>query len=144
MLTTHHHIPLQCFKEGLEPRKGTPKPDEELDDGSGGNRIIICRSCGNRITPASSAISMNGSHKHTFFNPHGYVFELGCFSTAPGTIRMGQASGEFTWFSGHTWQITLCGQCNVHIGWYFQGNSSGSFYGLILRQLAEVEDENES
>lgn len=143
MLTPQEHTPLLFLKGALEPEKGAPKPDEELDDGSGGNRVVICRSCGNRITPAASAIVVEGSHKHTFFNPHGYVFELGCFSMAPGTIRVGPPSPEFTWFAGHTWQITVCGRCNTHIGWHYQGDSGAGFYGLILPQLAEVNDEDE-
>ncbi|WP_147819609.1 cereblon family protein [Salidesulfovibrio onnuriiensis] len=129
------------LKGAPEPNRDSPRPEEGLDDGQGGRRVFICRSCGNRITSAAAAMAVNGKHKHTFFNPHGYVFELGCFSSAPGTIRVGPASPEFTWFSGHTWQTLVCGRCNIHIGWHYQADSGSGFYGLILPQVAEVDED---
>lgn len=131
-------LPLVC--------KGDPSdmPDRPvcLDEaperpGEGGQRIV-CAACGNLVTNTAAKVEVNGSHRHVFFNPHGIMFELGCFMAAPGTIRTGPPVEEFTWFSGHSWQITICGRCNVHLGWYYETSFSG-FYGLILPALREEE-----
>lgn len=132
--------PRTLFKGDVNPEKGMPETGTDSDVGNGSHRTIICRSCGNRITSASAAILVNNSHTHTFFNPHGYVFELGCFSTAPGAIPLGEASSEFTWFSGYAWRISVCGHCNDHIGWEYSGSSVSTFHGLILSRIREVED----
>lgn len=95
---------------------------------------LFCKSCSNQITRRVHAISINGSHTHTFFNPAGIVFELGCFSDASGSLSVGEATAEFTWFPGHHWRIVLCHRCRFHLGWYYEKGESG-FFGLILACL---------
>lgn len=111
-------------KELLRPNKGP---------------YLACRQCGHKITPIASRISVSDRHIHVCSNPHGLVFEIGCFAHAPGCTQVGLPSIEFTWFPGHTWQITLCEACHNHLGWLFQQSSGAYFYGLILQRLTQTE-----
>jgi len=95
---------------------------------------LLCSSCANRVTGSDQAVSVGDSHFHTFFNPAGIVFELGCFRTAPGCLRAGDLTAEFTWFQGCLWCFSLCRRCGAHLGWYYQQKEAG-FFGLILARL---------
>lgn len=131
--------PLSCKGDPAEvpfqpvDSQGLPERSE------GGGSRIVCRACGNLVTSAAARMQVEGKHRHVFFNPHGIMFELGCFQAAPGTVRTGPPVSEFSWFSGHTWQIAVCGRCSVHLGWYYEAARTG-FYGLILPALSEEED----
>lgn len=98
-------------------------------------RPILCRACRAKITTAAQMIEVNGSHRHTFANPHGKVFEIGCFSGASGCINHGPATHDCTWFAGCTWRFSLCANCFTHIGWKYHSTLAGSFFGLIWAQL---------
>jgi hypothetical protein len=102
-------------------------------------RWIVCRQCQQRLTLPSERISVNGSHSHTFANPSGVVFEIGCFRMVSGLNFIGPPSYEFPWFAGYSWQIVICSACQTHLGWWFRGPSSNQFYGLILDHLREIE-----
>ena len=67
--------------EGYRPVEDTAVKEEE-------RRMpgIFCRLCGHRVTSDDQRISVNGSHTHTFFNPAGILFEVGCFRLAPGCL----------------------------------------------------------
>ena len=97
---------------------------------------IFCRACGEMVTSRKEIISVSGTHAHTFFNPAGIVFEVGCFKAARGCIVVGEPTTEFTWFAGHVWSYALCRGCQNHLGWFFEGRDS-SFFGLILPRLRE-------
>jgi hypothetical protein len=97
---------------------------------------ICCLACGAIVTGKDLKIQVSGSHTHTFFNPAGIVFELGCFHQAPGCQVVGGPSGEFTWFPGHLWRVALCRRCRTHLGWLFVMEEN-TFYGLILTKLRE-------
>ncbi len=96
---------------------------------------ILCGFCRAKITTVGQMIEVNGSYRHTFTNPHGKVFEIGCFSSAPGCISHGPATHDCTWFAGCSWRFSLCANCFAHIGWKYQSSLSGSFYGLVLVHL---------
>ncbi|MDJ0783351.1 MAG: cereblon family protein [Desulfosarcinaceae bacterium] len=99
--------------------------------------VILCRRCGHLITRPKYKIDVNGAHHHTFANPSGRVFEIGCFRSAEGCGPSGGWTDEFTWFRGHLWRLALCRACFVHLGWQFGPSSgSGGFWGLILNRLA--------
>jgi len=98
---------------------------------------ILCRNCLYAITRPAESISMDGLHRHTFANPHGMVFEIGCFRSAEGCAAIGPASEEFTWFAGHRWRVCVCAACLVHLGWRFTSSGGNGFYGLILDRLIE-------
>ncbi|CCO22034.1 cereblon family protein [Maridesulfovibrio hydrothermalis] len=99
---------------------------------------IICRECRFEITESVLAISVNGRHEHSFFNPHGYVFQIRCFSAAKGCISTGDPSSEFSWFANCTWQVAACGRCLGHLGWKFSSDSN-SFFGLIKNNIREYD-----
>lgn len=77
---------------------------------------------------------IDGAHQHTFFNPAGIVFEIGCFTQANGCMAAGPPSTEFSWFKGFAWRYVLCSGCFTHLGWLFESSQS-SFHGLILKRL---------
>lgn len=96
--------------------------------------VIVCRNCLNKVTDPDSRIRVDGAFSHTFANPHGHVFEIGCFSDAAGCIPASPPSSEFAWFPGYEWEIGICTQCAAHLGWIFTTNAH-RFYGLILDKL---------
>jgi len=96
--------------------------------------IVACALCHNPITYLSCQIIVNNAFSHTFANPHGCVFEIGCFSEAKGCMASSIAFTEFSWFFGFSWKIGVCTQCSTHLGWIFQSGSD-RFYGLILEKL---------
>lgn len=110
-------------------------PEERSEETEGENRIH-CRQCLHVITRPDESITVNGAHHHTFANPHGIVFEIGCFRNAEGCGYAGRPTIEFTWFSGYSWQIAICSKCLLHLGWFFTSdNTDSSFTGLILDRL---------
>jgi hypothetical protein len=115
---------------------GRPIVKEEGQEGISPVEAIYCKVCGRAVTGRAHKIAVNGSHTHTFFNPAGIVYELGCFAAAPGCHSAGEATSEFTWFAGYVWRFALCGQCNNHLGWFFE-TAELSFFGLILANLKE-------
>ena len=115
---------------------GSPVVQRDDEEKVESDEALFCKSCLNLITRKDQAVRINGSHTHTFFNPQGVVFELGCFREAPGCRSMGEATSEFTWFAGSVWRFALCRRCGVHLGWFYEMRESG-FYGLILAHLRE-------
>ena len=66
--------------------------DQETRDreGGGSEGALVCAQCRNLVTSRASAISMSGSHAHSFANPHGFEFRIGCFADAPGCREVGE------------------------------------------------------
>lgn len=108
--------------------------DSEKD---AGRYIYLCRDCGARITSQSCETAVNSKHVHVFSNPHGKVFEIGCFSDA-AVMVIGPATIEFTWFQGFSWNIVICRSCRRHLGWLYT-RGENHFYGLILQALVKQE-----
>ena len=101
---------------------------------SSGKKAIRCAFCQKTVTDESQSISVNGARQHLLTNPHGLVFEIGCFKICVGAVPASPPSLEFTWFPGYSWRIAVCRHCQFHIGWQFVGEKS-QFYGLILDHL---------
>jgi len=97
---------------------------------------IICSACKNLITLPSDSISIDGHHSHVFTNPAGFSYEIGCFINARGCLNVGDPTLEYTWFPGYSWSISVCSNCFLHLGWFYQSNGN-SFYGLILERLED-------
>jgi hypothetical protein len=114
-----------------------PERVTEVDDGDGG-AVLACARCRQVVTTAAARIDMAGSHAHTFVNPHGIRYVIGCFADAAGCAAVGFPSSYFTWFPGHTWQVACCAACGEHLGWLFRSADS-LFYGLILDRLVEID-----
>ncbi|MBF0342439.1 MAG: hypothetical protein HQL95_15950 [Magnetococcales bacterium] len=113
-------------ERACEPALGETLPDPPLR----------CAFCSHPITHPSQRIEIASSHEHTFFNPHGHLFHLGCFRQARGCITTDHQSMEFTWFKGYAWTLAGCGQCLRHLGWKFQNNAD-HFFALILNRMKE-------
>lgn len=106
-------------------------PEVETERG----KLIVCRQCGKHITDESWRVSIDGAHRHTFANPHGNVYDIGCFGAAVGCLGAGPPSSEFTWFKGYSWQIVICAGCMTHLGWLFLSSGEHHFFGLIVDRL---------
>jgi hypothetical protein len=138
MITASSKLPL--FRISSENKSGSGsapvKGKQTLKDRSSDeNGFILCRQCRRVITHCSAQIMVEGQHAHTFANPHGIVFEIGCFKSADGCDPIGPSSIEFCWFPGYCWQITECRFCQTHLGWIFSSNHNDSFFGLIIDRL---------
>jgi len=117
---------------------GTTTVEKEAEERSPEEEeYILCRQCHQAITKPADRIVMQGSHRHTFANPHGIVFEIGCFRSVKGCGYAGAASDDFSWFAGYSWRVCLCTMCLTHLGWMFSVKGSDSFHGLILDRLIE-------
>ena len=123
------------------PGKGSPDiPIDEIKDEtdrevSENGKHIRCRQCRLVITRESERIQINGTHQHVCTNPHGIVFEIGCFRIASGCSPIGSPSDEWSWFPGFSWKVAVCRRCLSHLGWLFTASTPDNFYGLILNRL---------
>jgi hypothetical protein len=111
----------------------SPRDKKEASTKEG--RRLCCVKCGEPITHEDQRIAIQSSHRHTFTNPHGLVFQIGCFSDAPGCAQIGKTTQEWTWFSGYAWQVALCRSCGIHLGWRYRSSDGDGFHGLILDRL---------
>ncbi len=98
-------------------------------------RQLLCAACANSITQHQMRIEASGAHRHTFTNPAGFTYNIGCFAEAPGCAQSGVYTTEWSWFADHEWRYAHCRQCEAHMGWHFRGVDR--FFGLILDRLAE-------
>jgi len=102
------------------------------------DRALLCAGCRLRVTGSSERIAEGGSHEHTFSNPSGFSFHIGCFRSAPGCEQLGSPTEAWTWFPGHAWRVAVCRGCGAHLGWEYRPRGGGEgFYGLILARLVE-------
>ncbi len=108
-----------------------PEPTEDR------GRVLACVLCARFITTTAARIQVGGAHEHTFANPAGLRFHIGCFSPVTGCAAAGEPSTFWTWFPGYSWQVESCRSCAQHLGWLFNSGSEG-FHGLILDRLVEV------
>ena len=117
------------LKPDIDP--DTNKQDTDTD------KKFLCRQCLQVISSPKECIELQGSHKHTFANPQGIIYEIGCFKNAMGCGYTGTLTNEYTWFRGFSWKIALCSLCLTHLGWLFISSEGTSFNGLILNRLVE-------
>jgi hypothetical protein len=119
----------------LPPPQGAPAGDpvERRLEAEG---WIVCARCGGFVTESRARSSVNGAHEHTFINPAGVIFRVGCFSEAPGVRPAGEESSHWTWFAGFAWQVALCRSCAEHVGWNYR-NADSRFVALIADRIVE-------
>ena len=130
---------LYCLKTGKQSKQKTNTAQQasiEEDDGHQKREFLRCVECSYPITRKSDRIVVSEKHLHVFANPHGFIYQIGCFGQAPGCITIGEESDQFPWFAGYTWQVSVCGQCLTVLGWSFRSGES-RFYGLIVEKLTE-------
>jgi len=101
-------------------------------------KTLNCAHCQHPITMPKFKSTQSGKHLHSFMNPEGYMYEIGIFSQAEGTLKEGLPSAFFSWFDGYIWQVERCANCHLHMGWSFE-NEERLFYGLILSHLVMLE-----
>ncbi|HKK99101.1 MAG TPA: hypothetical protein VJ943_02545, partial [Desulfotignum sp.] len=58
------------------------KIQEKPGTGFADSPVIVCRFCSHTVTTPDNRMKMNGRFLHAFANPHGHVFEIGCFKQA--------------------------------------------------------------
>ncbi|HET9931771.1 MAG TPA: cereblon family protein [Polyangiaceae bacterium] len=133
----HRHRAL-AKESGVAPSRpsASESPNPLTDASSERASSLVCAHCGAFVTSREQRIEIDGEHAHTFVNPAGMIFRIGCFAVAPGVASVGEGSGDFTWFRGFVWQVALCRGCGEHLGWLFSSNAM-RFFGLILDRLAE-------
>ena len=100
-------------------------------------RRLFCAACRHPVTHQDERIPVQGGHEHSFTNPHGITYHIGCFRNAGGCAPVGEATAEFTWFPGYAWRVALCAHCRAHLGWRFQSESD-YFHGLIVARLTST------
>jgi hypothetical protein len=118
-------------KEQLTQAEDVKKKEEE--------KHILCAQCRAIITSLAERIEVQGAQEHTFFNPYGIIFQIGCFRQARGCGYQGSAISEFSWFPGYSWKIALCSACLTHLGWLYSAPQKEPFHGLILDHLIQRE-----
>lgn len=112
------------------PRDQVAEDKETAQHGS----KIRCRQCQVEVTKLRYRYHHHGQHHHFCINPDGIEYEIVLFSQAD-CLLFGQATEEYTWFSGYQWRVALCHHCQVHLGWQYQSGNGPDFYGLILPRL---------
>ena len=98
---------------------------------------LVCAGCANFVAEGRARIEVAGAHAHSFINPEGAIYRIGCFASAPGAVPWGEPSAHWTWFSGFEWQVVGCRRCGTHLGWSY-GAEGTSFAALILDRIVEV------
>lgn len=124
-----------------DPADLSSEDEETGRDGRG--PFLVCAQCRFRVTRPAWRIEVAGKRAHVVFNPHGILFEIGCFSAAPGVTAEGPASPEFTWFPGHAWEVAYCRGCGAHLGWRYVSEGGSVFFGLIEDRLGPDEGEED-
>jgi hypothetical protein len=144
MLTANTLTPnfyfLKTTKEGQPATEKDQQVKPKIDDDSDEKRALCCAECRHPITRQRDRTEKNGQHHHVFANPHGYMYQIGCFAQAPGCLTTGGETSYFSWFPGYTWQIAICGNCLTLLGWAFRGTDN-QFFGLIVDKLVESDAE---
>ncbi len=143
-MKTHESLQNNIFnvfhsflKEGSPQLKPVlnSRSNVDTDQNKKFEKYLICKACENKITTLADKTKIDGTFQHSFLNPAGQVFEIGCFTDAIGCSIAGIPTSEWTWFSDYSWQIAICASCSSHLGWFYSGNKKLSFFGLILDTL---------
>lgn len=122
---------LVSLTDGKTQKLTKPKDETEEQE----EKYLLCKQCENKITLPNNKIEVAGDFEHTFLNPGGHVFHIGCFFEADGCLALGVPTAEWTWFEGFEWQVALCNQCNTHLGWFYRSREEQNFFGLIMNLL---------
>jgi hypothetical protein len=131
-------LPLGLLKAERGAPAGIVRPGASPREDEGGASVLACAGCLQPITTAAARIAVAGAHGHTFANPAGFQYHIGCFARATGCVTAGEPSTYWSWFAGYSWQVEHCTACGEHLGWLFRGEGH-SFHGFVLDRLVEVE-----
>ncbi len=125
------------FFDPQSEKKRRKETDTRLTEKTKKEKHLFCAACRHLVTHQDERIAVAGGHEHTFTNPHGITYHIGCFREAPGCAPIGAAEAEYTWFRGYAWRIALCANCRAHLGWRFQAEGE-YFHGLIVNRLVSA------
>lgn len=128
-------FPLWCFDQLTDDDVEDLLLEEEQADEPKGKRLY-CAACREPVCTEQDQVSQLGAFRHTFINPFGNEFEIGCFQRAKCSVT-GTPSKELTWFPGYAWRIAACEACFTHLGWEYSDPEGDVFYGLILGNLCD-------
>lgn len=131
---------MRLLNPGDEKPATSKPPSPRLSDEPPRGRALACVFCRRPITTTAAATLVSGAHEHSFANPDGDKFRIGCFSDATNLKKYGPSTLEYTWFAGYSWQIEMCANCRHQLGWLYR-SSGHMFHGLILDSLVEMEEE---
>lgn len=93
----------------------------------------LCAWCLTRVANENDRFRYQGKDEFAFSNPEGVHFDIITFSETRGCRQAGVPTLEHTWFPGHAWSFCQCGECGLHLGWYFAGQHA--FAGLIKERI---------
>ncbi len=143
-LRVSHLLSIQRLAVFLDSANGKSRRvlvrEQDLDHVELEDNELLCVSCSQAITSERQRTAITGKHVHSFSNPEGVDYEIGCFSNATGVQGFGEATEEWTWFPAYSWTIVCCAGCATHLGWCYQNSSGNSFYGLILSCLKSARE----
>lgn len=125
------------FFDPQNAKKRKEDVDTRLAEKARQEKRLFCAACRHPVTHQDERISVQGGHEHTFTNPHGVVYRIGCFREAAGCTAIGAATTEDTWFKGYAWSVAVCAHCRAHLGWCFQTEGE-YFHGLIANRLTSA------
>ena len=131
-------LALEAFRK-VPPDADLRNAERSEPDTGRGREVLACARCRRPITSAAARIAVGGAHEHTFVNPHGLEFRIGCFAIATGCLQVGEATTFWSWFPGYAWVIEHCVGCREHLGWEFR-SAGHRFHGLVLDRLVSLEE----
>jgi len=115
----------------------TYDPMEKL--GGNGNKAYQCVVCDSLITYSDRLITIQGSDRHLFVNPHGIECDFHTFSSCPGAVAVGEGTEEYSWFVGYQWRMAFCKNCGAHLGWHYEAISQIlrplNFWGILISNI---------
>jgi hypothetical protein len=129
---------IQLLRRDDSAPAGVVRPASRPVTGDDGSKVLACAGCLRPVTTGAARTAVAGAHEHTFANPAGFQFHIGCFARAIGCLAVGEPTMDWTWFSGYSWQVERCATCGDHLGWLFRAEAH-LFHGLILDRLVEAE-----
>lgn len=131
--------PIHALRRDDSAPAGAVRPAPRPATADEGGEVLACAGCLRPVTNAAARIAVAGAHEHTFANPAGFQYRIGCFAQATGCEARGEPSTYWTWFPGYSWQVEHCATCGEHLGWLFR-TGAHAFHGFVLDRLVEVED----
>lgn len=98
---------------------------------------IRCATCGVELCDEDDVFSMTSSGAvHVFPNPSGQLLRIVTVRRAEPLIPVSVPTTDFTWFAGYAWTIVVCGDCETHLGWRYDGAAEPKrFFGLLVSAI---------
>ncbi len=93
----------------------------------------LCAWCHTAVAKDRDRFKIDGKDEFSFSNPDGLLFHIITFSEISGCQQNGVPTLDDTWFPGCAWSYCLCGECGVHLGWFYTGQHD--FAGLIRDRI---------